>query len=733
MATQRIDRTTQLIDKSAATFMRPLTISFRATNLKPNTTLHAFFDGVNVDRFVTPSGGVLGGALITNSSGTVNGTFTIPGKTFTVGTKKFVLQQSSEYVVIDTLGNTDVYAVANFSATGITERYQTTVSNVSSTTIEQNVRIEVPYPVFVAPDGGGDPLAQSFFTYGVQGGCFITSLDLYFATKDTATNMPVWVEVREMENGYPSKKFVAPNAVLSLPAANVNTSSTGAVATKFQFSSPIYLKQDSDYCFVVRSNSDKYSLWTSRMGEVAKETGKVVFDQPYSGSLFKSENNMTWTAEQNEDIKFTLNKAVFVDPQTAPVLNIAMAASPVAINCNTISTTTGSSVIRAKLPFKHSLDGNSRVQIACDPSATYNGITGSLIHNVVLTVNSVIDDYTVDLNVIGASATSTGSIVTGGRVVDIQVKDGGSGYAVAPTLIVSPPSSGVQATVTAVVSGGKIVDVIVTNHGSGYTSAPAVTVSGSATFYVLTDEKFTISTNRLYHRFNPSVSVLTPPGTNVNAYLSTTKTDYSPGKTYSVDLKKDNQIDDDLMLVSRANETTLLAGSAATALEVTFADTAAQHNPNVSPVIDFNHSRGLFIANYINNSTDVGSTELTSDTSATVKKAESRYVTKQETLSQTSKGARIIATAYSNSSSGFDIYLRTSNSSTGTIHNTFAWQKMNCDVTRNRSTKKGEFKEYEFYLDDISEFDTFTIKFVLTSDTQYDPPIISDYRAIMLS
>ena len=49
-----------------------------------------------------------------------------------------------------------------------------------------------------------DPLAQTFIVTET-GGCFLTKLDLYFAAKDNT--LPVWVEVRNVVNGYPGKKL----------------------------------------------------------------------------------------------------------------------------------------------------------------------------------------------------------------------------------------------------------------------------------------------------------------------------------------------------------------------------------------------------------------------------------------------------------------------------------------------------------------------------------------------
>ena len=52
------------------------------------------------------------------------------------------------------------------------------------------------------PRGWGDPLAQSFLVDTV-GGLDLTSIDLYFAKKDTF--MPCSVQIRNMVNGYPGQ------------------------------------------------------------------------------------------------------------------------------------------------------------------------------------------------------------------------------------------------------------------------------------------------------------------------------------------------------------------------------------------------------------------------------------------------------------------------------------------------------------------------------------------------
>jgi hypothetical protein len=58
---------------------------------------------------------------------------------------------------------------------------------------------------------------------------------------------------------------------------------------------------------------------------------------------------------------------------------------------------------------------------------------------------------------------------------------------------------------------------------------------------------------------------------------------------------------------------------------------------------------------------------------------------------------------------------------------------MNCDTDRNASATITEYKDYTFYLDAISPFDTYDIKIVMYSSAKYVYPHIANYRAIILA
>ena len=113
--------------------------------------------------------------------------------------------------------------------------------------------------------------------------------------------------------------------------------------------------------------------------------------------------------------------------------------------------------------------------------------------------------------------------------------------------------------------------------------------------------------------------------------------------------------------------------------------------------------------------------------------AQSRYITKKQTVATVSSGIRLYATAYSNLNSSFDVYIKTSLTSSGDNHDNQPWTMLECDIDRNASVKTGQFLEYTLYKDGLSSFDTFSIKFVLRTQTPWDPPVINEYRTIILA
>ena len=152
-----------------------------------------------------------------------------------------------------------------------------------------------------------DPVCQSF-AIDMEDGLYVSSIDLFFATKSSVE--PVTLQIRTMQNGYPTSE-VLPFGQVNVPSGSINTSSDASVATTFTFPSPVFLSNNTEYAFCALANTLDFTIYTSVMGQTTLDGTRLISQQPYLGSMFKSQNSTTWTAEQNEDVKFTVKRAKF--------------------------------------------------------------------------------------------------------------------------------------------------------------------------------------------------------------------------------------------------------------------------------------------------------------------------------------------------------------------------------------------------------------------------------------
>lgn len=284
----------RVIQTDIIPFIRARTITYNAVGMKPNTTVKAYFDDTDVSAYCTN--------LTTDANGKLTGQFSIPAGQFKTGERLFRL-------IDDQTGNPTTSAEATYYANGIRQRKQGTVlSFVRPEIVRQQVsQSRVLTRTFIQ---WRDPLAQSFLV-AQDGGVFIDSVDLYFKSKDSS--VPVSVQIVEMENGYPTQRRI-PGAFKWVDAANVvvaGNESAPVNPTTFKFDDPIYLMDGAEYAIVVQSNSNKYEVYVGEIGKKNLADNKLIDKQPYAGVLFKSQNSSTWTADQNLDLTFRLNRCVF--------------------------------------------------------------------------------------------------------------------------------------------------------------------------------------------------------------------------------------------------------------------------------------------------------------------------------------------------------------------------------------------------------------------------------------
>jgi hypothetical protein len=399
----------RLLQIAAIPFMRSIKVYFQGKGFRPNTKVFAFFDGIDVTDWCksepfdrtsnnpTSFGNIHNSALghpegssdlISDINGTVEGSFFIPATSnlrFTTGTKTLLLIDITDPVNTD---NATTYGRQNFTSAGVLQTRQRDVLNTrtlevasgtstisTSSTVITDTTINPPPPppppdpdpdpgpTIVPnndddrgrdpPDPPGergvdwDPLAQSF-TVNERNGVFLTKVDYYFATKDPG-NAPVWAQLRQMDNGYPSAEVIPGSTVFKYPG-DIITSTDASVATTFEFEEPVYLAPGKEYCVVIISLVPTYSVYISRVGDfVLGTTDAKIVKQPFLGSFFKSQNNTTWTAVQWEDLKIHIYAAQF-EVNSGSVLLTNTAVPKVLLNEDPLSVDSGDNTITVYQP-----------------------------------------------------------------------------------------------------------------------------------------------------------------------------------------------------------------------------------------------------------------------------------------------------------------------------------------------------------------------------------------------
>lgn len=590
MATTTTVSKTDLVGIESIAFMRPIVVTMTIRNARPNSVMNIFIDKEQVNNLCSPYGTTSGTPIpefpgfgyytapcVTNSNGSVDIQLHIPGGRYSTGKKVFTVTDAATFAQLEINGSTFGRATATFDSLGVINTYQTTVTDT------------VTEVVFVPTR---DPLAQSFFTYGATGGIFLTSIDLYFETKDDT--IPVRVELREMINGYPAPLNTSDaNMVATMPPSGVLVSEDASLATNFKFRRPIYLKENHDYAFVIFSTSNKYNVFTSMLGEKSFETGRAIVNQPYVGSMFKSENNITWTAEQFQDIKFNLKIAEFNTSANA-IAKFTVDVPQLAVSGEKFITTSGSSLISYTQGFQHGLQAGDKFSVSADTGGVYNGIPAINLDNT-FNVISVINEYSIIFDC-GYVATSTGPITSARYVRTIIITNGGSGYSsTTPPTVNIASGGGSGATATATVVGGVVTNILITNAGTGYTSNPTVSIVSSvggtgATAIAVTDAMFTIATNKLVNDIVAKINTYAVADTAVEGTLKTTignyaggnLTTYTSGKEYPFIPNKRISFDDSTVIASRFNEVANMSANSSLNFNLILRST----NKNISPVID---------------------------------------------------------------------------------------------------------------------------------------------------
>lgn len=571
-------------------------------------------------------------ALISNFNGDINFLFWIQNNDelkFRTGTREFKLIDADT-----SAGQFTSSGRTNYSATGILQTKQRTVNAVRNGEIVQT-EITNSQTIYrtservvsssAAVIGWYDPLAQTFLVQS-KGGAFLSKVDVFFATKDS--KLPVNLEIREVVNGYPGQTVLPFSRVTLKPeqiniSANMVTLTDGSDAsypkydtpTTFTFPSPVYVQDNAEYAIVLASDSNKYKAWISQVGDKIPGSNRTISEQPYNGVLFKSQNASTWTADQTQDLKFTLWRARFDTSVIGDIKlhNDILPAKQLVLN--PFEVVSGTNKVRV-WQRDHGLFDGSSVTLSNTNTALTAGTaaTGTIATAGTGTTTVTGTLFTTDIGAVGTSASGTVLYKTDGTFIGIVASVTSSTelelVANSSAVIVSSVSYKFAASIN-----GIPVTEIYTSHviANADLDSYVITTDTNATLSGYGGGSTVYATyNVLYDVIQPSIQVQTFPDTTLDSYLNTTTGKSIDGTetpyiNYSanvdsnfnaVTLNDNNQFYYPCVIASQENEIdSALSGVKSVTLKCKISST----NDALSPIIDTHRASLILVSNKLNN------------------------------------------------------------------------------------------------------------------------------------
>jgi hypothetical protein len=239
--------------------------------------------------------------------------------------------------------------------------------------------------------------------------------------------------------------------------------------------------------------------------------------------MFKSQNASTWTAEQNEDVKFKINRCKFTENTEGTVHLVNDVNTTKTLRQNPITTTasSGDITIHHRNHGMHSTSNN--VTIAGVASGTYNGIASTNINGTYTTIKNIkLHSYQVTAqNSDTADATGDvgGTTVTATRNVLYDVIKPIAG-------VIQPPGTTISSTLRA--TTGNTLEGSATEF-SFVTVSKQVAVELNQDYY-MTGPKLVASaineTNEMSgsKSLNLDINIKTPTGSdNISPVIDTTR------------------------------------------------------------------------------------------------------------------------------------------------------------------------------------------------------------------
>lgn len=545
-----------------------------------------------------------------------------------------------------------------------------------------------------------DPLAQSFFVEGMEGGMFITSADVFFRNKSSEeNNNGITLQIREVINGVPGPYIIAESHKTRSECLVSTEDSSGNVtfnSTNFKFSGPVHLQNNTEYCMVLKpdGNDRGYEVWLGKLGEIRKGSTEVITEQTHSGVLFTSANNRTWSAHQDEDLMFVIRRAKFEVNQDYIINTVNKNIDWIKFDADEWDRTPSEAL---------GLDNDDN---PLTPASYFPA--GDFVHGFKATINSA-GSYATDgtYNLVFTNTGTNGSnaagtyTVSGGIVTEITLTNPGTGYTSAPTVALTSGDPTTAATVSLTLNRAQV-----SRYDRGLSTYELEVNSGS--FVVgdlvgngLTYTKISSIEDRdlsayvvQYHSINPDQIgkitpkiALTPYGSSL---ANTTLSDAVLQATVELPEVK--------TVYSYSNE---IARDGEKTARIQF--TLRTPSNNLSPIIDLAAMDMLAVVNKINYPKDDGGNSTVAEEVRTGGNAQSKYITRKVVLAegQDAEDLKIFLDNAIPSDAAVEVYAKLQNAEDdGEFTSDIYWRKLEVETSPFIATTG--FAEYSYKIPEKS-------------------------------
>jgi hypothetical protein len=197
-----------------------------------------------------------------------------------------------------------------------------------------------------------DPLAQTFMidSKNYPRGTYLYSIKVFFySIPGNRDNSSITLSIVGTNGGIPSGETLDHSIVIKekkdvkrLSPSDKEFFYTSASAyTEFKFAVPVYIYPDKLYAFILKSESKEYYVHVAKNGskmipstyrntvtDSIPTNTPVIGTAPYIGSVFRSQNAVTWVTDPNESLMFVIDRCKFNITQNPSVRFIVPKGAP---------------------------------------------------------------------------------------------------------------------------------------------------------------------------------------------------------------------------------------------------------------------------------------------------------------------------------------------------------------------------------------------------------------------